>query len=72
MVNQNSYHVDPYTKEFGIKISEHLASVEAWVLPAPPVSGNLNLVDTMSENSLTCALSPSLLLIQHAMIKHSA
>uniref|UniRef100_A0ACD6AMC1 Uncharacterized protein n=1 Tax=Avena sativa TaxID=4498 RepID=A0ACD6AMC1_AVESA len=35
MVNHNSYHDDPYAKEFGIKISERLASVEARVLPAP-------------------------------------
>ncbi|TVU07530.1 hypothetical protein EJB05_40888 [Eragrostis curvula] len=35
MVNHNSYHEDPYAKEFGIKISERLASVEARVLPAP-------------------------------------
>jgi hypothetical protein len=41
MVNHNSYHDDPYAKEFGIKISERLASVEARVLPAPRVSGPL-------------------------------
>ncbi|VAI94080.1 unnamed protein product [Triticum turgidum subsp. durum] len=35
MVNHNSYHDDPYAKEFGIKISERLASVEARILPAP-------------------------------------
>ncbi|XP_047310105.1 protein argonaute 10 [Impatiens glandulifera] len=34
-VQQNSYDQDPYAKEFGIKISEKLASVEARVLPAP-------------------------------------
>ena len=34
MVNHNSYHEDPYAKEFGIKISERLASVEARILPA--------------------------------------
>jgi hypothetical protein len=39
MVNRNSYHDDPYAKEFGIKISERLALVEARVLPAPRVSG---------------------------------
>jgi len=37
MVNHNSYHEDPYAKEFGIKISERLASVEARILPAPRV-----------------------------------
>ncbi|PSR92765.1 Protein argonaute like [Actinidia chinensis var. chinensis] len=34
-VQQNAYDQDPYAKEFGIKISEKLASVEARVLPAP-------------------------------------
>ena len=37
MVNHNSYHEDPYAKEFGIKISERLASIEARILPAPRV-----------------------------------
>ncbi|KAM0832665.1 hypothetical protein ACQ4PT_064752 [Festuca glaucescens] len=35
IVNHNSYHDDPYAKEFGITISERLASVEARVLPTP-------------------------------------
>ncbi|KAK2987672.1 hypothetical protein RJ640_027924 [Escallonia rubra] len=34
-VRQNAYADDPYAKEFGIKISEKLASVEARILPAP-------------------------------------
>ncbi|CAN1265709.1 Protein argonaute 1 [Linum perenne] len=34
-VQHNAYHSDPYAKEFGIKISERLASVEARILPAP-------------------------------------
>ncbi|GFZ07637.1 Stabilizer of iron transporter SufD / Polynucleotidyl transferase [Actinidia rufa] len=34
-VHHNAYADDPYAKEFGIKISEKLASVEARVLPAP-------------------------------------
>ncbi|KAL9266760.1 argonaute 1-like protein, partial [Drosera capensis] len=34
-VHQNSYHTDPYAQEFGIKIDQKLASVEARVLPAP-------------------------------------
>ncbi|GAB2268808.1 argonaute 1B [Dionaea muscipula] len=34
-VRHNSYHTDPYAQEFGIKIDEKLASVEARVLPAP-------------------------------------
>ncbi|KVI11295.1 hypothetical protein Ccrd_010296 [Cynara cardunculus var. scolymus] len=34
-VQQNSYNQDPYAKEFGIRISEKLASIEARVLPAP-------------------------------------
>ncbi|GAB4850453.1 argonaute 1 [Ancistrocladus abbreviatus] len=34
-VHHNAYHADPYAQEFGIKIDEKLASVEARVLPAP-------------------------------------
>ncbi|KAM1026662.1 hypothetical protein TB2_039490 [Malus domestica] len=34
-VRHNAYHEDPYAKEFGIKISENLAQVEARILPAP-------------------------------------
>lgn len=34
-VRQNSYNKDPYAREFGIKISDELASVEARILPAP-------------------------------------
>ncbi|KAJ6689332.1 hypothetical protein OIU85_005709 [Salix viminalis] len=34
-VQHNAYNQDPYAKEFGIKISEKLASVEARILPAP-------------------------------------
>ncbi|XP_017223229.1 protein argonaute 10 isoform X2 [Daucus carota subsp. sativus] len=34
-VQHNAYDQDPYAKEFGINISEKLASVEARVLPAP-------------------------------------
>ncbi|PIN03833.1 Translation initiation factor 2C (eIF-2C) [Handroanthus impetiginosus] len=34
-VQHNDYEQDPYAKEFGIKISGKLASVEARVLPAP-------------------------------------
>ncbi|KDP45800.1 hypothetical protein JCGZ_17407 [Jatropha curcas] len=34
-VHHNAYRDDPYAKEFGIKISEKLASVEARILPAP-------------------------------------
>ncbi|XP_073046923.1 protein argonaute 10-like isoform X1 [Primulina eburnea] len=34
-VQHNGYDQDPYAKEFGINISEKLASVEARVLPAP-------------------------------------
>ncbi|KAL6873973.1 hypothetical protein ACP4OV_014055 [Aristida adscensionis] len=40
MVNHNSYDEDPYAKEFGIKISERLASVEARILPAPRLKYN--------------------------------
>ncbi|XP_057440069.1 protein argonaute 1-like [Lotus japonicus] len=34
-LNRNAYHEDPYAKEFGIKISDKLAQVEARVLPPP-------------------------------------
>ncbi|KAJ7297230.1 hypothetical protein O6H91_Y072000 [Diphasiastrum complanatum] len=34
-VYHNAYHQDPYAQEFGIRISEKLALVEARVLPAP-------------------------------------
>ncbi|KAL9224351.1 hypothetical protein vseg_000394 [Gypsophila vaccaria] len=34
-VHHNAYHADPYAQEFGIKIDQRLASVEARVLPAP-------------------------------------
>ncbi|KAG6752793.1 hypothetical protein POTOM_042831 [Populus tomentosa] len=34
-VYHNAYHDDPYAKEFGIKISDKLASVEARILPPP-------------------------------------
>ncbi|KAK9707013.1 hypothetical protein RND81_07G167300 [Saponaria officinalis] len=34
-VHHNAYHADPYAQEFGIKIDERLASVEARILPAP-------------------------------------
>lgn len=37
-VHHNAYHEDPYAQEFGIRISERLASVEARILPAPWVS----------------------------------
>ncbi|XP_008777267.2 protein argonaute 1A-like [Phoenix dactylifera] len=34
-VEQNAYHDDPYAQEFGIRIDERLASVEARILPPP-------------------------------------
>lgn len=34
-VSHNAYGQDPYAKEFGIKISQNLASVEARILPPP-------------------------------------
>jgi eukaryotic translation initiation factor 2C len=34
-IQHNAYDQDPYAKEFGINISEKLASVEARILPAP-------------------------------------
>lgn len=40
-VQHNAYDQDPYAKEFGMNISEKLASVEARILPAPWVK-NLN------------------------------
>ncbi|XP_058115117.1 protein argonaute 1D-like isoform X1 [Magnolia sinica] len=39
-VHHNAYHEDPCAKEFGIKISEKLALVEARILPAPWVVTN--------------------------------
>jgi hypothetical protein len=36
-VHHNAYYEDPYAQEFGIKIDERLASVEARVLPPPRV-----------------------------------
>ena len=37
-VHHNSYADDPYAREFGIKISDRLAAVEARILPAPQVT----------------------------------
>ena len=37
-MHHNAYYEDPYAQEFGIKIDEKLASVEARVLPPPRVS----------------------------------
>ena len=34
-VYHNAYHGDPYAKEFGFKISDRLASVEARILSPP-------------------------------------
>jgi len=34
-VHHNAYFEDPYAQEFGIRIDERLASVEARVLPPP-------------------------------------
>lgn len=41
-VQHNDYEQDPYAKEFGIRISEKLATVEARVLPAPWVRNYLH------------------------------
>lgn len=38
-VRRNAYHEDPYAEEFGIKICDKFASVEARVLRAPRVNG---------------------------------
>lgn len=40
-VQHNEYGSDRYAQEFGIKISDKLASVEARILPAPRVKENL-------------------------------
>ncbi|VAI52215.1 unnamed protein product [Triticum turgidum subsp. durum] len=40
MVKHNAYQEDPYAKEFGIKISDCLASVDARILPAPRLKYN--------------------------------
>jgi hypothetical protein len=37
MVKHNAYEKDDYAQEFGITISDRLASVEARILPAPRV-----------------------------------
>jgi hypothetical protein len=37
-VHHNAYYEDPYAQEFGIRIDERLAAVEARVLPPPRVS----------------------------------
>ncbi|XAR57292.1 hypothetical protein NMG60_11025377 [Bertholletia excelsa] len=66
-VQQNAYDQDPYAKEFGIKISEKLASVEARVLPAPwlkyhengkekdclPQFGQWNMINKKMINGMT-------------------
>jgi eukaryotic translation initiation factor 2C len=41
MVKYNAYQDDPYAKEFGINISDRMASVEARILPAPRVGGTI-------------------------------
>ena len=45
-VYHNAYHNDPYAKEFGIRISEKLASVEARILPPPRVNSLYFLSDS--------------------------
>ncbi|XP_039779696.1 protein argonaute 1C-like isoform X1 [Panicum virgatum] len=40
MVKHNAYDRDDYAQEFGIKISDRLASVEARILPAPRLKYN--------------------------------
>ncbi|XVF63037.1 hypothetical protein PTKIN_Ptkin09bG0056400 [Pterospermum kingtungense] len=66
-VQHNAYGQDPYAKEFGIKISEKLASVEARILPAPwlkyhetgkekdclPQVGQWNMVNKKMINGMT-------------------
>lgn len=63
-VRKNSYNNDPYAREFGIEISDELASVEARILPAPklkyhdtgtlkvcqPVVGQWNMRDKKMVN----------------------
>ena len=51
-MHQNAYHKDPYAQEFGIKIDEQLASVEARVLPPPRVSKFLLRLDSSSFSML--------------------
>ncbi|GFY96289.1 Stabilizer of iron transporter SufD / Polynucleotidyl transferase [Actinidia rufa] len=41
-IHQNGYNQDPYAKEFGLRIDDKLASVEARVLPAPWLKYNDN------------------------------
>ncbi|KAJ8490287.1 hypothetical protein OPV22_012008 [Ensete ventricosum] len=54
-VRWNDYHEDPYAEEFGIKISDKLASVEARVLHAP----RLKYHDTGREKMLWSCTSLS-------------
>lgn len=49
-VQQNAYDQDPYANEFGIKISEKLASVEARILPAPWVMLSLFTFSCLFKN----------------------
>ncbi|RLN07443.1 hypothetical protein C2845_PM11G20930 [Panicum miliaceum] len=42
IVKHNAYEKDDYAQEFGIKISDRLASVEARILPAPRLKYNEN------------------------------
>ncbi|PHT79858.1 Protein argonaute 1B [Capsicum annuum] len=65
-VSHNAYADDPYAKEFGIKISEKLAQVEARILPAPwlkyhdtgrekdclPQVGQWNMMNKVTDISL--------------------
>ncbi|GLT99539.1 hypothetical protein SLE2022_169740 [Rubroshorea leprosula] len=66
-VQHNAYYQDPYATEFGIKISEKLACVEARLLPAPwlkyhetgkekdclPQAGQWNMVNKKMINGMT-------------------
>ncbi|KAF6166948.1 hypothetical protein GIB67_030641 [Kingdonia uniflora] len=62
-VQQNAYEQDPYAKEFGINISDKLASVEARVLPAPwkMINGStvnywacINFSQSVQESAVRC------------------
>lgn len=58
-IQHQAYDHDPYAKEFGIKVSEKLASVEARILPAPWVIFNFYV---------QCGLLLSTVFIAHCLL----
>ncbi|KAL9690749.1 hypothetical protein QQ045_011157 [Rhodiola kirilowii] len=68
-VQQNAYNQDPYAQEFGLNISDKLASIDARILPAPwlkyndngkekdclPQVGQWNMMNKKMINGMTVA-----------------